>query len=52
MRNKYTQNHKFVVFQETDIVTHWIPKEDYAAGDNHQVIMMIKSLPHKGWYQI
>ena len=52
MKNKYAQNHKVVVFQENDIVTLRIPKEDRAATDNHRVVVMIQSIPHKGRHQI
>ena len=52
MKNKYARNHKVVVFQENDIVTLRIPKEDRAATDNHRVVVMIKSIPHEGRHQI
>lgn len=41
-----------MVYQENDIVTLRIPKEDRAATDNHRVVVMIKSIPHEGRHQI
>lgn len=52
MKNKYAQNHKIVVFQENDIVTLQIPKEDRAAADNHWVVVMIKCISHESQHQI
>lgn len=52
MKNKYARNHKVVVFQENDIVTLQISKEDRAATDNHRVVVMIKSIPYEGRHQI
>lgn len=52
MKNKYARNHKVVVFQENDIVTLRIPKEDRAATDNHRVVVMLKSILHEGRHQI
>lgn len=41
-----------MVFQENDIITLQIPKKDYATTDNHRVVVMIKSIPHEGRYQV
>lgn len=41
-----------MVFQENDIVTLRIPKEDRAATDNHRVVVIIKSIPHEDQHQI
>lgn len=52
MKQKYSRNHKVVIFQPEDIVTLRIPKEDRAATDNHRVVVMIKSIPHEGRHEI
>lgn len=52
MKHRYAQSHKVVVFQENDIVTLQILKEDCAATDNHWVMVMIKSIPHESRRQI
>ncbi len=52
MKQKYSQNHKAVIFQTEDIVTFRIPKEDRAATDNHRVGVMIKSIPNKRRHKI
>ena len=52
MKQKYSQNHKVVIFQSKDIVTLRIRKEDWVATDNHRVVVMIKSVPQEGRYEI
>ncbi len=52
MKQKYSQNHKVVIFQSKDIVTLWIPKEDGVATDNPRVVVMIKSILQEGRYEI
>lgn len=52
MKQKYSRNHRVIIFQPEDIVTLRIPKEDRAATDNHQVVVMIKRIPHEGRHEI
>ena len=52
MKEKYEWNPKVITFVPDEIVTICILKEDWAATDNHRVVVMIKSLPHGGPHQI
>ncbi len=48
MKQKFSRNHKVVIFQPQDILTLTIPKKDRAATDNHTVGVMIKTNLHEG----
>ncbi len=52
MKQKYSRNHKVVIFQTEDIVTLQILKEDRAFTDNYRVVVIIKSILHEGRHKI
>ncbi len=52
MKQKDSRNHKVITFEPDDIVTLHISKEVRVAIDDHKVVVMIKSTPHKGRQQI
>lgn len=52
MKKKYSRNHKVVTFEIDQVVTLRIHKEDRATTDNHQLLCMIKEIPHEGRHKL
>lgn len=47
MKKKYSLNHNDEIFEMHQMVTQYIPNEDFAMTDNYQLLCMIKEISHE-----